>query len=124
MNDDEAPSGGLLCGITAWHVRVLCDNPWEGGGAYTPAQVGDMTLDQVLMRLTDRKFLLRRDNKMEPTLASPLADKDGVVRGVAADGTEIRGRIRGKSRARELMEAERERLKVEKQNKRERDKGK
>jgi len=33
-----------------------------------------------------------------------LADKDGLIKGVAKDGTSIMGRIRGKSRARELME--------------------
>ncbi len=94
---------GLLGGIGPWHVRVLCDNPWEGGRGYTPREIGDMTLDQVLMLLTDRKLLLNRKRRKDPLAVKP--DKDGMIPGRAADGTPIRGRVTGKSKARRLMEA-------------------
>lgn len=96
---------GLLYGITPWHVRVLCDNVMEGGRGYTPQQVGEMTLDQVLMLMTDRKQLLNRKKTVPSLEAVHFADKDGRIAGRAADGTPIVGRIVGKSKARQLMEA-------------------
>lgn len=99
-----------MCGISVWHVRILCDNTWEGGRGYTPDQVSKMTLDNVLMLLTDRKILKakegRRGKKIMPLAASVMAGKDGMIKGRAADGSEIRGKITGKSKARQLMEAE------------------
>jgi ribosomal protein S6E (S10) len=76
----------------------------EGGHGYTPSQVGEMTLDQILMLMTDRKFLLNRKNTVDPMQATSMADEDGVIKGRAADGTPIKGRIAGKSKARMLME--------------------
>ncbi len=94
---------GLLGGIGPWHVRVLCDNPWEGGRGYTPKEVGDMTLDQVLMLFADRKILLNRKRRKDPLTVKP--DKDGMIPGRDRDGKPIRGRVGGKSVARRLMEA-------------------
>ncbi len=91
---------------------MLCENPWEGGAGYTPEEVGRMTLDQIWFRLCDKKILKRepggRVEKMETLMAAGTLKpgKDGKVKGRAADGTEIRGRIGGKSKARQLMEEE------------------
>ena len=108
---DEEPRGGLLCGITPWHVRILIDDPWEGGRGQQLSEVKKMTLDQVLMALADRKVLKARQRrggwtKAEPLAVAARADKDGLVAGRAADGTPIKGRIGGKSVARQLMERE------------------
>ena len=84
---------------------MLCDNVMEGGRGYTPQQVGEMSLDQVLMLLTDRKQLLNRKKTIPSMEAVHLATKDGNILGRAADGTQIVGRIAGKSKARMLMEA-------------------
>ena len=97
----------LLFGITTWHVRILCDNPWEGGAGYTPEQVYRMTIDQILMRLTDKKLLEgkgKRGQAMLPMAAAALANKEGFIKGRAADGTPIKGRIAGKSLAKQLAE--------------------
>lgn len=79
-----------------------------------------MTLDQAFMVLADRKLIRRtpggpRRMTMSPMQAASMA-KDGMLKGVAADGTPIRGRVRGKSRARELMEQE-ERKRKERESK-------
>ena len=44
-----------MFGITSWHVRMLTDNPWNGGGGYTYEQVAVMTPDQIYHRLCDEK---------------------------------------------------------------------
>lgn len=97
-------------GITAYELRVLCDNPWNGGGGYTPQEVAQMTLDQIVFRLCDMKLL--RSKIGERTQAAEAAavlgavrpGEDGLYAGKAADGTVIRARIGGKSWARRLME--------------------
>ena len=76
----------------------------DGGHGYTPQQVGDMTLDQVLMLMADRKHLLNRKKGLPALEAVNLADKDGKIHGRSADGTAIIGKIAGKSKARMLME--------------------
>lgn len=77
----------------------------EGGHGYTPQQVGDMTLDEIFMALADRKMLTKRRKIFDPLQAAQLADKDGLLKGRAADGTPIVGRVAGKSKARQLMDA-------------------
>lgn len=100
-------TGGLLVGmgkVDAWMLRQLCDNPWEGGGGHQPGDVARWTPDQVWFRLCSRD-LLKSDGRTQTT--EPIAvkaDKDGMVAGRAADGTPIKGRIAGKSLARQLME--------------------
>lgn len=71
-----------------------------------------MTLDQIWFRLCDKEILKRevgkRQEKMEPlAIAGNLGvDEDGLIKGRAEDGTPIKGRIKGKSVARQLMEKE------------------
>ena len=104
--DEDKRSFGLLYGISAWHVRLLCDNAFDGGRQYTPRDVGELTLDQVFMLLTDRKMLLKRTSNLSALQAgSSLADKEGMIAGRAADGTPIKGRISGVSKARQMAEA-------------------
>lgn len=71
-----------------------------------------MTLDQIYARLCEIEMLKTEPGKRTETVdvaaaqGTIKADMDGMVCGRAADGTPIRGRIRGKSLARELMERE------------------
>lgn len=80
-----------------------------------------MTLDQICTMLCDRKILAatpgERTTKIAPEMASAAVPPtaDGLSAGRAADGTPIRGRFRGKSKARELMEAEEARLRAERE---------
>lgn len=100
-------TGGLLAGmgkVNAWMLRLLCDNPWEGGGGHQPRDVARWTPDQVWFRLCSRD-LLKSEGGSQTT--EPMAVKvgtDGMVAGRAADGTPIKGRITGKSLARQLIE--------------------
>ena len=115
--------GGLLGGVTANHLRMLCESGWEGGGGYTPEQVGRMTLDQIWFRLCDRELLKRevggRTEKMETLQAlGSIKSEDGKVAGRDREGNPIRGVIRGRSVARQLMEeaAKRESKKKSRKN--------
>lgn len=106
----------LLGGIGPWHVRALCENSWEGGREFTPGMVGDMTLDTVYMLLADKNNLRKSGKRRTATVQTVMADAEGFVHGVARDGTKIKGKVRGKSVARDLMEkAEARRLEEEKQ---------
>jgi hypothetical protein len=51
--------GGLDFGINSYHLRMLCESGWNGGGGYTPEQVGDMTPDQIYFRLCEIDLLKR-----------------------------------------------------------------
>ena len=96
-----------MCGIGPGHVRVLCETSWEGGREYTPDQVGRLTLDEIFMLLCDRKHLRFSDKNRTTSMGALEAvatSKDGVLRGRAADGTPIKGRVTGKSLARRLAE--------------------
>ena len=76
-------------------------------------EVGDMTLDSIMCLLADRKLLEARSGRSGGVSAEPVAaaaslkaDDDGMLQGIAADGTPIKARIVGKSLARKLMEEE------------------
>ena len=75
-------------------------------------------MDQIWFRLCDIEILKKevgsRTESVQPlgAMGSIKPDEEGFIKGRAADGTPIKGRIRGKSLARELMEkAEEERKK-------------
>ncbi len=97
-------------GVTAWHLRKLCDPGWEGGGGCSIEEVGRMSLDQIWFRLCDIKLLREeageRTEGMESMAVASMikADKDGLIKGRAADGTPIKARIGGKSLARQMLE--------------------
>ena len=107
----------LLCGIGPKHIRILCESGWNGGYGYTPQAVGDMTLDSIFMLLADRKVLRSvtrtRTMKVDSLDASLRPDNDGFIRGRAADGTPIKGKVGGTSKAARLIEAAQERKKQE-----------
>lgn len=79
-----------------------------------------MTLDQVWFRLCDIEVLKGRVGERTERMDAASArgalepDGDGMIRGRAADGTSILGRIGGKSVARRLMEKQAEERKKEK----------
>jgi hypothetical protein len=118
--------GGLLGELTAWHLRMLCESPWEGGGGYTPGQVGEMTQDQVWFRLCKLETLKMpvggRVEKVEAWQATAVLkpDADGTVAGRDADGNPIRGRIGGESLARRLIREAEERKAGRKRRRRKR----
>ena len=129
QSDDEPIDGsGLLGGITAYHLRILCESGWNGGAGYTPEQVGRMTLDQIWFRLCDAD-LLKKDSSDRTSKKKPLdavsqlpQSKDGMIKGRAVDGTPIQARIKGKSLARRLMEEAEAKQQASKQRKKRRKK--
>jgi len=96
------------------HIRLLIDDPWNGGRGYSLEEVSGWTLDQVFMVLADRKAMATRRKEFEPLAAVPMGDKSGMIKGRAADGTPIAAKIGGKSLARRMMEAKAEREAKEK----------
>ena len=114
-------------GLNAYHFRMLCECPMNGGGGYTPQQVGDMTLDQIWFRVCDAEVLKMKSGGVtnlssKATTKTLKPGKDGLFKGRDKDGNVIRARLGGKSLNRILMEkAEEERkakLKKEKRKKR------
>jgi len=106
---NESEGRGLDFGITSYDIRILCDNPWDGGAGYTPHEVSKMTPDQVYFRLCDKRLLKRTKGVRKAVRASAeIVSDDGIVKGRSVDGTEIKAKLRvgGKSLARRLMEAE------------------
>lgn len=99
----------LLCGITPWHIRRLCDNAWEGGYNFTPNEVGRMSLDMVVALLIDRDLLRNRQGVRTRTVSAvgnlPEADADGFIRGRDAQGNPIKARIGGESLATQARKA-------------------
>lgn len=80
-----------------------------GGYGYTPQQVKELTIDQVLMLLTDRKILQgKRTEVMDTVVAPTLTNEEGLIRGRDRDGNPIVGRVQGVSKARALMNAEKQ----------------
>ena len=96
---------------------MLCKNPFEGGHGYLPKVVGEMTLDQIYMLLADPKNLRKRNEKVRDVEVLQgiglLTDKEGKITGRAADGTVIKGQIKGKSLATRLREEAEARRKAE-----------
>jgi len=99
--------------LSAWVLRVLCENPWEGGGGYSPREVAGWTLDQCWFRMCDKEFLKLSGRTQSVDPSAVKASASGEVAGRAADGTPIKGRIAGKSLARQFMEREQARKATE-----------
>jgi len=81
-----------------------------------------MTLDQVFMLLTDRNVLRKRRGRIvniDPLQAAKMT-KDGKIKGRAADGSIIYGRVGGKSLARQKMEEQAARAAADNSKKRRR----
>jgi hypothetical protein len=104
---------------------MLCENPMNGGGGYTPEEIGLMTLDQIWFRLCDAEILKRKTGfRVENISASSMKgnirpNKDGLYKGRDKDGNLIMGRVGGKSLNRQIMErVEREKKEKQKQDRR------
>lgn len=101
-------------GVTAYHLRMLTENPWNGGGGFTWEQVGRMTLDQIFGRLCEMDILKYDVGKRVSVVRSLEAatsitpDADGMYKGRDQNGNLIKGRIQGRSKARMLMDAAKE----------------
>ena len=90
----------LLCGLGPKHIRVLCDNPWEGGRGYRPSDVADMTLDQIFFLLCDRDNLRgvgRNRIKSTGVHSTPAPGSDGLIAGRDSKGNPIRLPVKGES---------------------------
>ncbi len=111
----------MLCGIGPYEIRLLCDDPWEGGRGMSLSDVAEMSLDQIFMLLTDRSILkskgIRTKSYTPSETTALIADKDGYLKGRAANGTPIKAKMEGKSVARRLREEAEERKRKEKENK-------
>lgn len=96
-----------MCGITPYHVHILCKNPYDGGFGYNPRIVGKLSLDEICMLFADKDNLRRRNGRVrsiESLEGVNLQTKDGFIKGVAADGTTIKGTIKGKSLVQKIRE--------------------
>lgn len=106
-SDEEPGGGGLDFNITSWHIRMLTDNPWNGGAGLSYQQVARMTPDQVFHRICDRDLLKRQKGRRTAKTALVKPDADGLAKGRAADGTPIRAKIGGQSLAKQIREKHR-----------------
>lgn len=121
--DEDNTSAGLICGITAYHIRILVDDPFCGGKGQQLSEVAKMTLDQVFMLLADRGPLGSRCKTISSTGINSMVGRSGI-KGRSADGKPIIGRIDKKSLARQLMDRKRAREAAEKDTRRRIPKGK
>lgn len=82
-----------MYGITVYLLRILCESEWKGGGGYSPVELLHWTPDQIMFRLCHSKMLKRppgeRLAEVSEVESPRLINKDGLVKGRAADGTEL-----------------------------------
>ena len=112
----------MLCGISPWHVRVLCENPFHCGlgRQYTPSDVGEMTLDQIFFLLADIQVLrAKKTREMSVDPLSIVPGKDGNIKGRAVDGSVIKAKIKGESLAARLNRELREKMEKEEKERQE-----
>ena len=104
--DEPDDGGGLLGGITDWMIRVLVDNPWNGGCGKSIQEVMAMSPDQIVFHLCDRGLLEResKGTKMDSMQAASelKPDKDGKYKGRDAKGNPIKAKFKGESLAARL----------------------
>jgi len=98
--DDDTYNDGLMFGLTIWHFRMLQENPWEGGGGYTPQEVAQFTPDQVYCRCADLKVLQAKEgtgvSKVSSEEAVAMVDGDGKVAGRTKGGEPLNLPLKGK----------------------------
>jgi len=131
IDDDEiVDCSGLLSNVTAYCIRILTDNPWEGGGGYSYEEVGNMTVDQINHRLCKIELLEKPLGKRITKISSDgvlgviKSDKDGFVKAKASDGTEIKLKTTGKSKVQMIREKQAEEKANKKPRQQRREKGK
>lgn len=81
------------------------ENPWNGGGGYAPQQVGDMTMDQIYIRLMELDAF-KQKCEMGVGEVADIADEDGKVKVRTEDGEIVYMNIGGKSVVQRIMEGE------------------
>jgi predicted RNA-binding Zn-ribbon protein involved in translation (DUF1610 family) len=90
-----------MFGLNIWHFRMLMENPFEGGGGYTPKQVAEMTPDQMYCRLSSLKVLEAKQKNKDREVRD-----DRTARGPTLTEVLERGSSKGGSYAAELRERE------------------
>lgn len=92
---EEIDVDGLCFGITAWMIRLLVENPFDGGAGFSFADVGSMTPDQIYFRLCSRDFLRNKTQgtKMPAPIVAGLADADGLIKGRDLHGNQIKRKL-------------------------------
>lgn len=103
--DEDETVCGLDYGITVWHLRMLMEHPWNGGAGYTPNEVAEMTLDQIVIRLLPIDMMKDRRELSSDEVAA-AADEEGKLRVRLADGTVAHLPMTGKSMAQIIAEGE------------------
>ena len=56
--------------LNAYHLRVLCESPMNGGGGLSPNEVGDLSVDQLWFLLCDIENL-KKECAGSLTISSP-----------------------------------------------------
>lgn len=92
---DDFSGGGLLFGITAWMLRALTENPFDGGGGFSIDQVAQMTPDQIYFRLCSKDIFRTRGSAAKGTVLPPMqaaamADENGFIPGRDSKGNQIK----------------------------------
>lgn len=69
---------------------MLTENPWNGGGGYTPAQVAEMTPDQIYFRLCEIDMTKPRGSRVKQVSPGAVPrTPDGKIRVRTIDGRSI-----------------------------------
>jgi hypothetical protein len=92
----------LLCGIGPEHIKLLCENTFQGGLGYTLEYVGTMTLDQIIFMFTQSSKVKKTDNVITPAMVGP----DGEIKGRDAEGNPFVAKFGGKSLAQKIRGGE------------------
>jgi hypothetical protein len=95
----------LLCGLTPYHIRLLIDDPWEGGHGLSMDEVKRLTLDQIFLILCSRKELQFRKKHCSSDMVVAKADAGGLIQGRTIDGKPMLATIEPKSVVQKLREA-------------------
>ena len=77
--------------VTPYLVRTLCENTFNGGGGHLPNEVGDMSLDQILLCIGDIKYIKSKSNAIQKFNKGDLSRiaKNGIVKVKTHDGTVV-----------------------------------
>lgn len=93
----------MLCGINEVHIKILCENEFNGGFGYSLNEVAEMTLDQVIFLFVQGTS---KKKSMSVESAASMADKDGLIKGVDSKGKDIKLPWLGKSLAKRIQDGE------------------
>lgn len=88
-------------------VRLLADNPLNGGLGFSIAYVRELTPRQIYFLLEDRKSIEASYGvqKLNADQVLEFTNRDGTIKGRSGTGAPMRAVLRGKSKASILREA-------------------